>query len=150
MKKVLSIVLIFALVFTFMPLNREAKAEDSIDTIIANMTLREKIGQMIMPDFRNWKTEGSSSEVAFTSMNEEVANIMREYHFGGIILFAENVQETEQTTRLTHEIQQVAIDNGDLPYIISVDQEGGKVTRLGTGTSLPGNMALGEIGRAHV
>ncbi len=96
-----------------------------------------------MPDFRNWKTEGSSSEVAFTSMNEEVANIMREYHFGGIILFAENVQETEQTTRLTHEIQQVAIDNGDLPYIISVDQEGRKVTRLGTGTSLPGNMALG-------
>ncbi len=40
MKKVLSIVLIFAFVFTFMPLNREAKAEDSIDTIIANMTLR--------------------------------------------------------------------------------------------------------------
>ena len=147
MKKILSIMLVLVLVITMIPIRANAQetmeiSDEEIDKIIDDMTLREKIGQMIMPDFRFWTEEGQEQK-EWTEMNDEVKKIMEDYHFGGIILFAQNVQETEQTTRLTHQIQQVALENGDLPYFISVDQEGGKVTRLGTGSALPGNMALG-------
>ncbi|MDO4605553.1 MAG: glycoside hydrolase family 3 N-terminal domain-containing protein, partial [Helcococcus sp.] len=62
------------------------------------------------------------------------------------MFFAQNVIETEQTTRLTDDFQQAAIEAGIPPLLLSIDQEGGKVVRLGTGTSLPGNMALGATG----
>jgi beta-N-acetylhexosaminidase len=113
--------------------------------IVNKMTLDEKIGQMLMPDFRYWKTEGETSNKDFIEMNQEVANIIDKFDLGGVILFAPNVQTTEQTAKLTHDLQQVAIndEDGNLPLLITVDQEGGIVTRLGTGTNLPGNMALG-------
>ena len=109
------------------------------------MTLDEKIGQMLMPDFRQWKQAGESEVQDFTEMNEEVAEIIDEFDLGGVILFAQNVKTTEQTAKLTHDLQQVAIndEDGNLPLLTTIDQEGGIVTRLGTGTNFPGNMAIG-------
>lgn len=117
---------------------KDKKIEDKI----ANMTLDEKIGQMLMLEFRYWEDEnGELKEV--TELNEDIKNAIIKYKVGGIILFAENVHDTEQTTKLTHNIQKAAIENGLDPLLISIDQEGGIVVRLGTGISLPGNMALG-------
>lgn len=118
------------------------KAEtSSADEIVKSMTLREKIGQIIMPDFRQWIVDGKTADM--TVLNDEIREIIRDYDFGGIILFANNVKKTEQTTRLTNDLQQTAIEDNNLPLLITIDQEGGNVTRLGTGTSMPGNMALG-------
>lgn len=38
-------------------------------------------------------------------MNNEVSHLVEKYHLGGVILFAENVVDTEQTVKLTHEFQ---------------------------------------------
>ena len=126
------------------------KAESRVDQILENMTLEQKIGQMIMPDFRQWKTTGASSITDLTVMNEEVAQIIDEYDFGGVILFANNVKETEQTLKLTNDMQSAAVTNkagnGNIPLLLTIDQEGGIVYRLGSGTALPGNMALGATG----
>ena len=113
--------------------------------IVEEMTIEQKIGQMLMPDFRQWKMDGEDAVSDFTTMNAEVAQIIDDFDLGGVILFAQNVKTTEQTTKLTHDLQQVIAndESNDLPLLITVDQEGGIVTRLGTGTSLPGNMALG-------
>ena len=113
--------------------------------IVSEMTIEQKIGQMLMPDFRQWKMEGEDNLSNFTTMNEEVAKIIDDFDLGGVILFAQNVETTEQTTQLTHDLQQVIAndESNDISLLISIDQEGGIVTRLGTGTSLPGNMALG-------
>lgn len=108
--------------------------------IVARMTLDEKIGQLLMPDFRNWKQAGQSAETGLTEVNPEVASIVRDYHLGGVILFAENVVGTEQTVRLTRGFQAAS---PDVPLLLSVDQEGGIVTRLQSGTMHAGNMALG-------
>lgn len=95
-----------------------------------------------MLEFRNWEDEnGELKEV--TELNDDIKNAISKYKIGGVILFAENVRDTEQTTKLTHNIQKAAIESGLDPLLISIDQEGGIVVRLGTGTSLPGNMALG-------
>lgn len=124
--------------------NEETHKEKNkkIEDKISNMTLDEKIGQMLMLEFRYWEDEnGNLKEV--TELNDDIKNAILKYKIGGVILFAENVQDTKQTTKLTHNIQKAAIENGLDPLFISIDQEGGIVVRLATGTSLPGNMALG-------
>ncbi|WP_458105046.1 glycoside hydrolase family 3 protein [Bacillus sp. PK3-037] len=145
MKPVISLILstvLFLSCFLGVSQTAEAKPRSSEDAkqIVDRMTLDEKLGQMLMPDFRNWKKEGESSPQAFTKMNEEVAGLIKKYQFGGVILFAENVKTTEQTVRLTDAYQKAS---PKIPLLLSIDQEGGIVTRLGEGTNFPGNMALG-------
>lgn len=74
------------------------QASSRVDALIEAMSTQEKVTQLLMPDFRNWAEEGQSQK-RFTVMNEEVENILDTYDFGGVILFAENVVETEQTAR---------------------------------------------------
>ncbi|AFS70386.1 glycoside hydrolase family 3 protein [Exiguobacterium antarcticum] len=110
-----------------------------VDAQLEQMTLEQKIGQMIMPDFRLW--DGANH----TKLAPEVGRVIDRFDLGGVILFAENVSETEQTTKLVHDLQEVVKQDtsNDIPLFVTIDQEGGIVTRLGTGTNLPGNMALG-------
>lgn len=122
-------------------------ASDRVKAIFDRMSLTEKVTQLLMPDFRFWQ-EAGQEQVDFTEMNAEVANILKTYDFGGVILFAQNVQGTEQTARLTYDMQAAALDDNEgkgnaIPLLIGIDQEGGIVYRLGTGTALPGNMAVG-------
>lgn len=113
----------------------------SIDDIMSEMTLEEKITQTLMPDFRNWLV--GEEEVGVTELNDDIRQILADYQFGGVILFAENVVETEQTARLVYQMQASQVESDHLPLLIGIDQEGGIVNRLGSGTQLPGNMALG-------
>lgn len=118
----------------------DVKAETDVKAIVEGMSVEQKVGQMLMPDFRNWQKQGESKATGFTEMNDEVGSIIQKYHLGGVILFAENVVGTEQTVRLIDGLQNAS---PELPLFITIDQEGGIVTRLQTGTNLPGNMALG-------
>ena len=43
------------------------------------MTVREKIGQMIMIAFRKWKVEGNSEEKKVTEINDEIKSIVKDY-----------------------------------------------------------------------
>ncbi|MED4339125.1 glycoside hydrolase family 3 N-terminal domain-containing protein [Bacillus licheniformis] len=146
MKRFLQCALIALLLssLALQPAAREAEAkqrpEQNIKQMVSSMSLEEKIGQMLMPDFRNWKKKGESSAKGLTEMNDEVAGIIEKYRLGGVILFAENVTGTEQTVRLTDGLQQAS---PDIPLFITIDQEGGIVTRLESGTNLAGNMAVG-------
>lgn len=118
-----------------------------------DMEIRKKIEYLIMPDFRYWNIDENGKKKDFDVMNDEVREVIKSHNFNGIILFAQNVKETEQTLRLVDEIQKAS----KKPMFISIDQEGGIVTRLGTGTNFPGNMAIGatrnskysyEVGKA--
>lgn len=149
-KKKISLLLAATMITTSLftlPSNRTYAMDSKTQAkeIVSKMTLDEKIGQMIMPDFRQWKAQGESAVQDVTVMNSEIAEIVDKYDLGGVILFANNVKDTEQTVRLVNDYQQVAINDkdGNLPLLLTIDQEGGVVTRLGTGTNLPGNMAIG-------
>lgn len=148
LKKLAAILTVASIGATIFTSNKEVMATDSASKakeIVSNMTLEEKLGQMIMPDFRMWQEEGAKEPSDLTEINSEVAEVIDKYDLGGVILFAENVKEISQTTTLIHDLQEVAIndEDGNLPLLITLDQEGGIVTRLGEGTNLPGNMALG-------
>ena len=161
-RKGLSWMLALCMTLSLLPMTAMA-ADDAAPTegktpaeLLAAMTLDQKIGQMIMPDFRKWKSTGASLEANVTEINDEIVDIIDKYDFGGVILFAENVVGTEQTRRLTTQLQSAALkDKGEegapaIPMFLTIDQEGGIVYRLGTGTALPGNMAIGATRSAEM
>lgn len=103
---------------------------------LQDLTLQEKIGQLLMVGFVG------TSEVP-TGMQE----LIREYNLGGAIYFSRNVQSPAQLTNLSMQLQQLAKESSaGLPLFVSIDQEGGIVSRLpGSATIFPGNMALGAV-----
>jgi len=86
---------------------------------------------MIMIDYRN-----------VLEMNTTLEKILEKYNPGGFILFKSNVADFEQTQKLLTEIKSI----GDIPSIISVDQEGGRVQRLGENVGFEQYPPMSEIG----
>ena len=110
-----------------------ALTDPEIDTMIAEMTIEEKVGQLIMVGF-----EG-------TQANTAIETHIRQRFVGGVVLFSRNIQSPQQMAKLTNELQRLARGTvRQIPLLIGIDQEGGWVIRLKKGaTVLPGNMALG-------
>ncbi|KGJ91631.1 glycoside hydrolase family 3 protein [Colwellia psychrerythraea] len=87
---------------------------------------------------------------AVTVLPNELAQLIRSTNVGGIVLFAENVQEIAQVVKLNHDIQQAALQSPQAkPLIISMDQEGGRVARFTKMTTFAGNMAIGASYQQH-
>lgn len=126
--------------------NTEEQMSANIKQMVADLSLEEKIGQLLLVDFRKWETAGAYEVSDLEEMNDEVASIIGDYHLGNIILFGENLKDTKKATALVCAMQGAAISSGNLPLLIGTDQEGGSVTRLGQGTCMPGNMAIGATG----
>lgn len=105
------------------------------ENILDSMTIEEKVGQLLMPDIRTWEGED------VTSINDDIKSLINEYHLGGIILFKENFVNRSQATTLIQQLKDSS--TSEIPMMISVDQEGGIVTRLPFFPKMPGNMALG-------
>ena len=116
---------------------------DPIDTkineMIELMSLEEKICQMIMLACR------TRNGTNFTSITPEISNLLANYSFNGIILYAQNIVTNEQTYDLIKQIQDANLKENRPGLLIAIDQEGGRVVRLEEGTTTPGNMALGAI-----
>lgn len=107
------------------------------DKLISYMTVSEQVGQMLMPDIRQW--DGRVT----TTVNEGLKSSIHNQDLGGLILFDKNIVDTRQVTTFTHNLQMEA---GDIPMFLGIDQEGGVIKRIPGGTNLPGQMALGATG----
>ncbi|MCR5230730.1 MAG: hypothetical protein K6D03_11450 [Solobacterium sp.] len=115
--------------------------EAHIEEVVSAMTDEEKITQMLMPAFRVWKEADSTSNI--TELNDVLRDLLKRRHFGGVILFGENIAGEQQTRMLSEAMQRANIEGGaPAGLFIAADQEGGSVTRLSYGTQMPGNMAL--------
>ena len=122
----------------------ENNSEKTIEQMLSEMTTEQKIEQMTMITLRPWSDENDDSFVNVTSLNDKQRKLIEDHNFAGVCLYAQNIQNTAQTIKLTSEIQQAAL-NSDcaIPMLISADQEGGIIYRLSTGTPTCGNMAIG-------
>ncbi len=133
-KKALSLILVLGIIIG---MGSIAKGEAQTKDIVAQMTLREKLGQLLVLDLRKW--EGQPQ----TELNDECGQVIRDYGIGGVCLFASNLKDPGQIVILVDAMQRAA----KIPLLMAIDEEGGYITRLGTiGTILPGNMALGVVG----
>lgn len=92
-------------------------AEETIEERIANMTLDEKIGQLMMV--------GVDGEKFSNDMND----LIQKEKVGGIILLPKNISSAEQTVQLLNDLKN-ANEVNDIPLFLSVDEEGGTISRL--------------------
>lgn len=118
------------------------------DTGFSEMSLRQKIMQKIMLDFTVWSDAGSSeSPPALTKMTPALAGLLRKWQPGGVILFKGNLPSTKSAVSLISAIRDAVMQDGAPGPLLAVDQEGGRITRLVQGASMPGNLALGAADR---
>lgn len=97
---------------------------------IKSMTLDEKIGQMIVSGFNG------------TTVNEEINTLVNELKVGGVILFSRNIENSNQLKKLNSDISNL---NKDTELFISVDEEGGRVSRLPSDTNkFKSSKAIGD------
>lgn len=102
------------------------------DSFIENMTIEQKIGQLLMIGILE---------------SEITPNLQKRIKFikpGFLILFRRNIKTPVQTATLLHEIQKVSLASSGLRVMVSVDQEGGDVVRIPTKPPLPTALALGR------
>jgi len=99
------------------------------------MTVREKLGQMLMFGFPG-KTPDETS-----------LRLIREYKAGNVILFSHNIDNAAQLRSLCELIQHEVQSNTGYPAFIAIDQEGGVVSRLpDDATNFPSAMAVASTG----
>lgn len=105
----------------------------SVNELVSRMTIEEKVGQIMIIGF-----DGADLDAGLNKM-------ITDFHVGGVILFARNVESPGQVARLNSKLQQAAIQSGHPGLFIAIDQEGGRVTRLTADkgfTEFPSAMAL--------
>ncbi|MEO3944334.1 beta-N-acetylhexosaminidase [Gorillibacterium sp. CAU 1737] len=107
--------------------------ENEIAAAVNRMTIDEKIGQLVLIGM-----EG-------TEMDETTRRFIQERHVGGIIFFKPNLQNSKQMLALSRQLKKANAGN-PLPLWLSLDQEGGRVTRLPSEfVKWPTNLALGKV-----
>ncbi|MBJ80473.1 MAG: beta-N-acetylhexosaminidase [Myxococcales bacterium] len=104
--------------------------EIDIEKVISQMSLREKVGQLLLIGFPG------------TRVTSHMRSWINDRKVGGVVLFSRNLVDFEQTARFTRDLQDLT--RGHIPLFLALDQEGGNVVRVKEGTILlPSNMALG-------
>lgn len=117
-------------------LNRElagAKGMDKAERMLAGLSLNEKIGQLLI------------AGLAGTSLQEPDRQLLTENHVGGFIFFRDNLQTRQQAQQLVKSVK-AANSGSEIPLLLSVDQEGGRVQRLPGVESTPASRAIGAKG----
>lgn len=111
--------------------------EDDIAARIKEMTLDEKIGQMFIIGFDG------------TVISDELTQMLKTRSPGGVILFGRNVKSPDQLLELINSIKRA--NSGREPLFISVDEEGGRVSRMPDVLSdIPSAAEIGEYGDTGV
>ena len=96
----------------------ELSPEEKVDTLVANMSDADKVGQLLMIGIHG------------KTLNDDAKFMLNEYRVGGIILFDRNMESKEQVKTLITDINKVGRNSGLTPLFIGIDQEGGAVARM--------------------
>jgi len=132
-------------------------AEQTPEQILAKMNLDQKVGQLLWThvygDSADDTTYASDNQAIFGTGISTPAQAVKKYHLGGVLYFnwahnfsSENTDVTK-VAALSNGLQAAAKADGNVPLGITIDQEGGMVSRVGApATIFPGNMALGATG----
>ena len=111
----------------------EPKPVDPIMELIGEMSLDEKIGQMLVVGIEGY------------DLNDNTKSLLNNSKVGGVILFSKNVKDTNQLLNLLNSLKKENKKN-KLPLFLSVDEEGGRVTRMPVEfKKLPTNEAIGKL-----
>ncbi len=97
-------------------LNKDIHQE--VDNYIETMTLEEKVGQLFVVGFPS------------KTLTENTKDFLSTYKIGGVLLLGYNLGNDASIIKLNNDLQNINKQYSDYPMFISVDQEGGVVSRL--------------------
>ncbi|MDQ2901968.1 MAG: hypothetical protein M3Y81_00235 [Chloroflexota bacterium] len=107
-----------------------------VDLLMQNMSLDQKLGQMMLVQFTGH------------SYSLQLSEMINQQNVGGVLIFTVNgnVISRTQLTELIQQMQKDSRGNG-LPLAVAIDQEGGRVDRL---VNLDGSRpSAGQIGATN-
>ena len=123
---------------TLMPTLTPSSASTSdlwVEDQLANMTLIQKIGHMIM------------TGVNGDSITSHTCQVIQELMPGGIVYRGVNVYTPDQLRQFSSGLQECAQTSQNFPLLIALDHEGQYVIRFSSGVTIfPAAMALGATG----
>lgn len=112
--------------------NPKVKPVDTVQRKVDSMSLDEKIGQLVIVGFDGY------------TMNNNIINLISEHKVSGVILFRKNVENSNQLVSLINSLKTKNVKNR-IPLFISVDEEGGRVSRMPYEIKkLPTNQLIGN------
>ncbi|MRN55135.1 beta-N-acetylhexosaminidase [Paenibacillus monticola] len=113
-----------------------SQENDSVTQTIAGMTLEEKIGQMLLVGIDG------------TVLDANAKKMITQDNVGGIILYAANIKDLKGMVSLVNSLKKSNSTN-PVPLFMSVDQEGGKVSRMPAEfAKIPSNGIVGDSNNA--
>ncbi|MNO80602.1 putative lipoprotein YbbD precursor [compost metagenome] len=95
----------------------ESPAVDSVAELLDQLTTAEKIGQLVLVGM-----DGTTSNAA-------TRELIDSYHVGGFIFYKDNINNSDQALTLFNQLKTDS-KNSKVPLFLSIDEEGGRVTRL--------------------
>ena len=108
---------------------QETQEEDPLDQevkeILDGMTTEEKVAQLFMIT-----PESLTGVDGVTLAGDASKEAYDNYPVGGVIYFTQNLISPEQTKEMLSNMQAYSKERTGLPLLISVDEEGGTVTRI--------------------
>lgn len=111
---------------------------DSVQEQLDRLSLDEKIGQMIL------------AGVQGTALDDQAKQMIADQKVGGIIFYGNNVTTLQGTADFVQSIKEANRSN-PVPIFMSVDQEGGKVSRMPEEVeSIPSNGKVGATKDAEL
>ena len=104
---------------------------DEVEEQLQKMTLREKVGQMFYIRMESldpsieWTTYDDLANIKILEVTENIKQVNKDYPVGGIILYAWNIDNEDQLSRVIPQIREL---NGN--PLLCIDEEGGRVARI--------------------
>ena len=97
--------------------------------LVAGLTTEQRVAQLFIVTPESLLAVGKGSSV--TSAGDYTREALRERPVGGIIYFEKNLVDAEQTSQMLATTQSYSLESCGIPLMLSVDEEGGTVSRVG-------------------
>ncbi len=136
--KIISLISLFFISFT----NSLLAQSLPVDQLIQKLSLEEKVGQLLLVGFRGF------------GVTDEIESAIRDYHVGSVIYFDYDVvnQDRRRNIRSPHQLKLLSEDLQaitDIPLFISIDEEGGQVSRLKKRYGFKKKPSPAELGKKY-
>lgn len=106
---------------------------DPVRVQMKNMSLEEKIGQLVMAGIDEYTNDNHSQ------------SLIVNYHVGGFVLLKQNIRDANQMLSLINSLKETNSVN-KIPLFLSIDEEGGRISRMpGEFTKIPTSQQIGTL-----
>ncbi len=108
----------------------EEDPNEDIELLIDSLALEEKVAQLFMVT-----PEQITGTDVVTRAGETTQNALSEYPVGGLIYFAQNLEDPDQTKEMLSNTRSYIENTCGISPFLAVDEEGGRIVRIASNDS---------------